>query len=129
MGPKPYGEAIPLLLGAMNRTTAERAARVADGVVVVALDWDETADRIRAYRAAGGRGKTVVLTFQTYPDGGPTTTAFVDAVLADLARAGEAGVDELHVNLALAGIAPVDQLPMLEALAEKLDLAAAGQDG
>lgn len=129
IGPKPYDASIPLLLGVMNETTAKRAARIADGVIVVALDWAETAERVRAYRAAGGRGKTVALTFQTYPDGGPTPTAFLDAVLADLARAGEAGADEMHVNLALAGVAPADQIPMLEALAGRLGLAGTGHDG
>lgn len=121
VGPKPWGGTIPLLFGAMNRTTIERAARLADGGITVALDWDETRDKIRWYRDAGGAGTVIVNSLQFYPDGPPRTASmFTDAVLADLERVQSAGGDEMHVTLNLASVEPGRQADLLAALAEKL---------
>jgi probable F420-dependent oxidoreductase len=118
VGPKPYGETIPLLFGAMNRRTIERAARLGDGFITVALDWDETATKIRWYREAGGdTGTVVVNAVQLYPDGVTITpTMFTDAVLPDLERAAAAGADELHFSLNFAAVHPDQQVELLGAL-------------
>lgn len=124
VGPKPFGDTIPLLFGAMNEKTIERAANLAGGFITVALDWDETTKKIRWYREAGGEGKAVVNTIQTYPDGAITPTSFTTAVKADLTRAAKASADEMHINLNLAGIEPAKQVDLLAALANELNLPA-----
>ncbi|NEE00137.1 TIGR03619 family F420-dependent LLM class oxidoreductase [Phytoactinopolyspora halotolerans] len=123
VGPKPYGTTIPLLLGAMVRTTIERAARLGHGFVTVAVDWDDARARIRWYRDAGGTGPVVVNTLQRYPDDAPVTpAAFTDAVFPDYARAAEVGADEIHVTLNLASVPPDRQIDLYGVLAEKIGL-------
>ncbi|GAA3417194.1 LLM class flavin-dependent oxidoreductase [Streptosporangium vulgare] len=122
VGPKPFGETIPLFVGALTRHTIERAARINDGFVTVALDWDETLTRIRWYRDAGGTGTVVVNTIQALPGTPITPATFTDAVLTDLDRAAKAGADEMHLTLNLKPVAPDDQVEFLEALADKLGL-------
>ncbi|GAB3142987.1 LLM class F420-dependent oxidoreductase [Micromonospora sonneratiae] len=123
VGPKPYAGTIPLYFGALVRRTIERAAQLADGVVLVAIDWDETRTKIDWYRDAGGTGRVVVNTMPSYPEGVLTETTFTDMVLADLDRAGAAGVDEMHISLNLGTPVPPDrQAELLEALATKLSL-------
>lgn len=116
VGPKPYGKTIPLFIGALTRRTIERAARIGDGFITVALDWDEIRTKIRWYRDAGGASGTVVVnTIQTLP--GATPASFADAVMADLTRAAEAGADEMHLALNLDPVHPDEQVEFLEALA------------
>lgn len=94
VGPKPQRDTIPVFLGALVRPTVERAARLADGVVLVAVDWEATRAQVGWYRAAGSTGTVVVNTLM--PDLGPAAPeeAFVAAVLADLERAAAAGADD-----------------------------------
>jgi probable F420-dependent oxidoreductase len=121
VGPKPYAGTIPLFFGALVRSTIERAARLGDGVVLVALDWDETRTKIRWYRNAGGTGTVVLNTIPTYPDGKVTAAAFTDAVLTDLDRAAAVGADEMHISMNLVVPVPPDrQAELLEALAAEL---------
>lgn len=123
VGPKPYAGTIPLFFGAMVRSTIERAAQLADGVVLVALDWDETGTKIGWYRDAGGTGTVMLNTIPTYPEGNVTAAAFTDAVLADLERAAAVGADEIHISLNLMTPVPPDrQVELLGALAAKLGL-------
>jgi alkanesulfonate monooxygenase SsuD/methylene tetrahydromethanopterin reductase-like flavin-dependent oxidoreductase (luciferase family) len=121
VGPKPYNGTIPLFFGAMLRSTIERAAHVADGVIFVALDWDETRTKIDWYRDAGGTGTVVVDTIPSYADEEVTAAAFTDAVLADLDRAVTIGADEMHISLNLGTPVPPDhQVELLGALAAEL---------
>jgi alkanesulfonate monooxygenase SsuD/methylene tetrahydromethanopterin reductase-like flavin-dependent oxidoreductase (luciferase family) len=125
IGPKPYADTIPLFFGALTRTTIERAAHLADadGVVLVAVDWEETRTKIGWYRNAGGTGTVVVNTIPSYPDGTITAATFTDAALADLDRAADAGADEMHISLNLITPVPPDrQAELLGTLAAKLGL-------
>jgi probable F420-dependent oxidoreductase len=123
VGPKPYAGTIPVFFGALVRSTIERAARQADGVVLVSLDWDETRTKIDWYRDAGGTGTVVVNTIPTYLEGKVTTPAFTDAVLADLDRAAAVGADEIYISLNLVTPVPPDrQRELLGTLAAKLGL-------
>jgi alkanesulfonate monooxygenase SsuD/methylene tetrahydromethanopterin reductase-like flavin-dependent oxidoreductase (luciferase family) len=123
VGPKPYNGTIPLFFGAMLRSTIVRAAHLADGVVLVAVDWDETRTKIDWYREAGGTGTVVVNTIPTYLDEEVTGTAFNGAVLADVDRAASVGADEMHISLNLVNPVPPDgQVELLGTLAAKLGL-------
>jgi alkanesulfonate monooxygenase SsuD/methylene tetrahydromethanopterin reductase-like flavin-dependent oxidoreductase (luciferase family) len=123
VGPKPYAGTIPLFFGALVRSTIERAAQLGDGVVLVAVDWDETRTKIGWYRDAGGTGTVVLNTIPTYPDGKVTAAAFTDAVLADLDRAAAVGADEMHISMnLLVPVSPDQQAELLGALAAKLGL-------
>jgi probable F420-dependent oxidoreductase len=123
VGPKPYAGTIPVFFGALVRSTIERAARQADGVVLVSLDWDETRTKIDWYRDAGGTGTVVVNTIPTYLEGKVTAPAFTDAVLADLDRAAAVGADEIYISLNLVTPVPSDrQRELLGTLAAKLGL-------
>ncbi len=125
VGPKPYNGTIPLFFGALVRPTIERAARSADGVVLVALDWEETRAGIGWYRDAGGTGTVVVNTIPTYLEDGIAEDAFTDAVLADLDKAAALGADEMHISLNLiAPTPPARQVELLAALSFRLGLAA-----
>lgn len=126
VGPKPWARTIPLFIGALVRPTIERAARIGDGFITVALPrkWDNTRTQIRWYRDAGGTGTVVVNSIQVYPDGAISPAMFTDAVLEDLGRAGAAGADEMHISLNLASVPPERQVELFEALAARLDLAA-----
>jgi len=123
VGPKPYAGTIPLFFGALRRSTIERAAQQADGVVLVAVDWEETRTQIGWYRDAGGTGTVVVNTIPSYPDGKVTAAAFTDAVVADLDRAAAVGADEMHISLNLVvPVPPEDQAELLGTLAAELGL-------
>ncbi|MGP4016864.1 TIGR03619 family F420-dependent LLM class oxidoreductase [Saccharopolyspora sp. 5N708] len=123
VGPKPYAGTIPLFFGALVRTTIERAARLADGVVLVAVDFDETRTKIGWYRDAGGTGTVVLNAIPNYGDGEITAATFTDAVLVDLDRAAAVGADEMHISLNLGTpVPPQRQAELLEALATKLGL-------
>jgi alkanesulfonate monooxygenase SsuD/methylene tetrahydromethanopterin reductase-like flavin-dependent oxidoreductase (luciferase family) len=123
VGPKPYAGAIPVRFGALVRPTIERAARQADGIVLVSVDWDETSTKIGWYRDAGGAGTVVVNTIPTHADGQVTTAAFTDAVQADLDRATAVGADEMHISLNLGIAVPPDrQRELLGALGAALGL-------
>jgi alkanesulfonate monooxygenase SsuD/methylene tetrahydromethanopterin reductase-like flavin-dependent oxidoreductase (luciferase family) len=123
VGPKPYAGTIPLYFGALVRHTIERAAQLGGGVVLVALDWDETRTSIGWYRDAGGTGTVVVNTIPAYAGREVTEVAFIDGVLADLDRAAAAGADEMHLSLNLGTpVAPDRQAELLEALAAALNL-------
>jgi alkanesulfonate monooxygenase SsuD/methylene tetrahydromethanopterin reductase-like flavin-dependent oxidoreductase (luciferase family) len=123
VGPKPYNGTIPVFFGALLRSTIERAAHVADGVILVALDWDETRTKIDWYRDADGTGTVVVNTIPTYADGKVTASAFTDAVLADLEQAAAVGADEMHISLNLGIPVPPDQqVELLGTLAEQVGL-------
>lgn len=121
VGPKPWGDTIPLLFGALTRTTIERAARLDGGLITVAVDWDRTHEQIRWYRQAGGAGTVVVTTLRDYPgDVDPAT--FTDGALEDLDRAAAIDADEVHFELNLAEVAPGRQVDCIHALAAKLDI-------
>jgi alkanesulfonate monooxygenase SsuD/methylene tetrahydromethanopterin reductase-like flavin-dependent oxidoreductase (luciferase family) len=123
VGPKPYAGTIPVFFGALVQPTIERAARQADGVVLVSLDWDETRTKIDWYRDAGGTGTVVVNTIPTYPDGKVTAPAFTHAVRADLDRAAAVGVDEMYISLNLVTpVPPERQRELLGTLAAELGL-------
>ncbi|MFQ6397671.1 TIGR03619 family F420-dependent LLM class oxidoreductase [Nocardia sp. KC 131] len=122
VGPKPCGSTIPLFIGAITRHTIERAARIADGFVTTAVDWDDTRTHIRWYREAGGTGTVVVNAMPAHRDGQPSPRAFTDAALSDLDRAAAVGADEMHIALHLLPCAPEQQVELLEALATELDL-------
>jgi len=118
-----YAGTIPVFFGALVRSTIERAAQQADGVVLVSLDWDETRTKIGWYRDTGGTGTVVVNTIPTYPDGKVTAAAFTDGVLADLDRAAAAGADEMYISLNLGTPVPPDrQRELLGTLAAELGL-------
>jgi hypothetical protein len=109
------------------RTTIERAARLGDGVVLVALDWDETRTKVGWYRNAGGNGTVVVNTIPSYLSAEATDAAIIDAVLADADRAVSVGASEMHISLNLIFPVPPDrQVELLGAIAEKLGLAGPG---
>jgi alkanesulfonate monooxygenase SsuD/methylene tetrahydromethanopterin reductase-like flavin-dependent oxidoreductase (luciferase family) len=121
VGPKPYAGTIPLYFGALVRRTIERAARLGGGVVLVAVDWNETRTEIEWYRNAGGTGTVVVNTISAYPEADVTETAFTETVRADLDRAAAAGADEMHLSLNLGTPVPPDRrAELLEALAATL---------
>jgi len=125
VGPKPHGDTIPVLFGALVRSTIERAARLDAGVILVAVDWDETRTRIGWYRDAGGDTGTVVVntlpSWDAGTDGEVTPAAFTGAVLADLDRAAAAGADEVHISLNLGvPVPPERQAELLAHLAAKL---------
>jgi probable F420-dependent oxidoreductase len=123
VGPKPYRGTIPLFFGALVRSTIERAAHLADGVVLVAVDWDETRTKVDWYRDAGGTGTVVVNTIPTYSNGKVTAATFSDAVLRDRDRLAAIGADEMHISLNLTIPVPPDQqTELLGALAARLDL-------
>jgi alkanesulfonate monooxygenase SsuD/methylene tetrahydromethanopterin reductase-like flavin-dependent oxidoreductase (luciferase family) len=125
VGPKPWANTIPLFFGAGVRPAIERAARIGDGFVTVALPlkWDNTRTQIRWYRDAGGTGTVVVNSIQAYPDGPISPAAFTDPVLEDLDRAVAVGADEMHFSLNLASVHPERRVELFEALAAQLDLA------
>lgn len=123
VGPKPHGGTgtISLLFGALVRPTIERAARLDAGVILVAVDWDDTATKVGWYRAAGGTGKVVVNTLPGNTDGPVEPAAFTKSVRADLERAAAAGADEMHITMNLGTPVPPDrQAELLEALASEL---------
>ncbi|MFF0521074.1 TIGR03619 family F420-dependent LLM class oxidoreductase [Actinomadura nitritigenes] len=122
IGPKPYGDRIPVLFGAITRRTVERAARIGDGFVTTAVDWDDTRAHIRWYRDAGGTGTVLVSTFPAPPGTDVSTADFVDTTLRDLDRAAEAGADEMHLATNLLDVHPQRQADLLEALATELAL-------
>lgn len=122
VGPKPWGDTIPLFIGAMFRSTIERAARVGDGFITVAVDWDDTRRQVRWYRDAGGDGTVVVNAIPTRPGTAVPTTAYVDAALGELDRAAAVGADEVHIALHLLPATPAQQVGILEALAARLGL-------
>ncbi|WP_329427558.1 hypothetical protein OG339_45845 [Streptosporangium sp. NBC_01495] len=113
-----------LFIGALTRHTIERAARIGDGFITVALDWDETLTKIWWYQDAGGTGTVVVNTIPAYPGTPITPATFTDAMLTDLDldRAAKADADEMHLTLNLKPVDPDSQVELLEALAAKLGL-------
>ena len=124
VGPKPYHGTIRLLFGALLRSTIERAAHLAAGVVLVAVDWDETRTKIDWYRDAGGSGTVLVNTVPTYADETVTTAAFTDAVLRDLEQAAVVGADEMHIAMNLGiTVPPERRVELLGALGEQVGLA------
>ncbi|GGO72034.1 LLM class flavin-dependent oxidoreductase [Nonomuraea cavernae] len=123
IGPKPSGT-IPLLIGATTRRTIERAARLGDGFITVAVDWDETRTQVRWYRQAGGAGTVMVNTIPPLGDDQLSPGAFTEAALGDLDRAAALGADEMHIALHLSPTRPQQQVELLEALAAKLGLPA-----
>lgn len=126
VGPKPFGDTIPVFLGALARPSVERAAEMADGVVIVAVDWDEAATRVGWYRAAGGTGTVVVNTMPSHTDPGVPAPVFTAGALADIERARALGADEVHLTLNLgAPVPPGRQVELLEALASQAGLAGA----
>ncbi|WP_040842054.1 TIGR03619 family F420-dependent LLM class oxidoreductase [Nocardia brevicatena] len=124
IGPKPYAGTIPVFLGATTRHTIERAARIADGFITVAVDWPDTRSRIRWYRDAGGAGIVVVTTIPVPPGSRVSLATFTDAVLSDIARATAAGADEMHIALHLLATDTDGQVSLMEAIAAQLDLPA-----
>ncbi|RKN04888.1 LLM class flavin-dependent oxidoreductase [Streptomyces radicis] len=114
VGPKPWGERVPVLLGALTRPTVERAARLADGVILVVDDWARAREPIRWYRDAGGTGSVVTPLARDYPG------SFIDAALSDLEWAAAEGVDEVHFALGRSGLHPERQADLVLTLAERL---------
>ncbi|PXX71796.1 putative F420-dependent oxidoreductase [Nocardia tenerifensis] len=119
VGPKP-SRAIPLFIGAITRHTIERAARIGDGYITTAIDWDDTSTHVSWYRAAGGTGTVVVNVIVGRDPLSPN--AFTDAVLNELDHATAVGADEVHIALHLIPADPRQQVELLEALATRLEL-------
>ncbi|GII89734.1 hypothetical protein Ssi03_77240 [Sphaerisporangium siamense] len=124
VGPKPHGDRIPLFLGAITRHTIERAARIGDGFITVAVNWDDTRTQVRWYREAGGTGTVVVAVIPAPLQGKVSASVFTDAALRDLDHAAESGADEVHIALNLLPTTPDHQIELLEALAARLALPA-----
>ncbi|KAA0021356.1 LLM class flavin-dependent oxidoreductase [Antrihabitans cavernicola] len=124
VGPKPCGRTIPLFIGAITRHTVERAARIADGFVTTAVDWDDARTHIRWYREAGGIGTVIVNTLPDHRDRQPSRRAFTDAVLSNIDCAAAVGADEMHIALHLIPAVPERQVEFLEELARELGLTA-----
>ncbi|WP_067464082.1 LLM class flavin-dependent oxidoreductase [Actinomadura macra] len=124
VGPKPWGDSIPLFIGALTRNTIERAARIGDGFITVAVDWDDTRAQVRCYREAGGTGTVLATTILGGLGEQISPAAFTDAVLRDLDRAARFDVDEMHLAVNFLPVDPEGQVELLEALAAKLDLPA-----
>ncbi|MFF0637705.1 TIGR03619 family F420-dependent LLM class oxidoreductase [Nocardia sp. NPDC004151] len=122
VGPKPYAGKMPLFIGAITRHTIERAARIADGFITTAVDWDDTQRNVRWYREAGGTGTVIVNTLPGRRDQHPSPSAFSDTALSDLDRAAAVGADEMHIAIHLLPSDPEQQVELLEALATKLGL-------
>ncbi|WP_067824232.1 TIGR03619 family F420-dependent LLM class oxidoreductase [Nocardia inohanensis] len=120
VGPKPYAGTIPVFIGAINRRTIERAARIGDGFITTAIDWEDTRTNIRWYRAAGGTGTVVVNVIPARHRLSPR--AFTETVLKDLEHAASVGADEMHIALHLIPSLPEQQVELLEALAAGLSL-------
>lgn len=128
VGPKPHGDTIPLLIGAIVPRTIERAARIGDGFVTVAhpQNWHEIDGQLDIYRNAGGTGAIVLNTIQPFANSTISEQMFLDAVLTDLDRATAAGVDEMHITLNLVGVHPDRQVELFDALAGRLGPARSG---
>ncbi|UBU18163.1 LLM class flavin-dependent oxidoreductase [Nonomuraea gerenzanensis] len=126
IGPKPWRGSIPLLFGAIARPTIERAARLGDGFITTAVDWDDTRTQVGWYRDAGGTGTVVVNIIPTTPGEPVSPAAFTGAVLAQLDRAVAVGADETHIALHLLPMGAAEQAELIEALAAKLGLPAEG---
>ncbi|QXJ21241.1 TIGR03619 family F420-dependent LLM class oxidoreductase [Actinomadura graeca] len=124
VGPKPWGTTIPLFIGALTRTTIERAARIGDGFITVAVDWDDTRGQVRCYRDAGGTGTVLVSVIVQGSGDRITAAAFTDAVRRDLDRAAALGADEVHLALNFLPDHPDRQVELLEALADQVGLPA-----
>ncbi|MBE1531998.1 alkanesulfonate monooxygenase SsuD/methylene tetrahydromethanopterin reductase-like flavin-dependent oxidoreductase (luciferase family) [Actinomadura algeriensis] len=124
VGPKPWNDRIPLRFGATARPAIERAARIGDGFITVAVNWDDTRTQVGWYREAGGTGSVVVNTFPAPPGTDVSAADFTAATLANLERAAAVGADEVHVATALLGVPARRQVELLEALADELDLPA-----
>ncbi|MFJ9371350.1 TIGR03619 family F420-dependent LLM class oxidoreductase [Nocardia sp. NPDC101769] len=120
VGPKPCAGTIPVFIGAITRHTIERTARIGDGFITTAVDWDATGAHVRWYRAAGGTGTVVVNVIPARHQLSPS--AFTSAVLSELDRAAAVGADEMHIALQLLSVNPDQQVELLEALATELDL-------
>jgi probable F420-dependent oxidoreductase len=120
VGPKPSGDTIPLFIGAITRHTIERAARIGDGYITTAVDWDDTRAHVSWYRAAGGTGTVVVNVLPARQRLSPS--AFTGAMLNELDRATAVGADEMHIALHLVPTDPQQHVELLEALATRLDL-------
>ncbi|MGV9675468.1 TIGR03619 family F420-dependent LLM class oxidoreductase [Nocardia sp. NPDC003482] len=118
VGPKPSGGTIPLFLGAITRHTIERAARIGDGYITTAVDWEDTRAHVGWYRAAGGTGTVVVNVIPARRRLSPR--AFTDAVLHELDHALEVGADEMHIALNLVPVHPEQQVELLEALRNRI---------
>ncbi|WP_084550286.1 LLM class flavin-dependent oxidoreductase [Actinomadura rifamycini] len=124
IGPKPWGDRIPLRFGATARPAIERAARIGDGFVTVAAHWDDARTQVGWYRAAGGTGDVVVNVLPAPPGTDVSSADFTAAAVAALDRAAALGADEVHVVTALLGVPAQRQVELLEALATELALPA-----
>lgn len=110
VGPRP-ARPLPVLLGAVAPEAVERAARIADGLIVAFRSWENTEAQLRTYRDAGGEGRIVLRA-------GPPGTAFTEkTIVEDLARAADLGVTEVIWDLNVAGLDLDAQLAAFEDLA------------
>jgi alkanesulfonate monooxygenase SsuD/methylene tetrahydromethanopterin reductase-like flavin-dependent oxidoreductase (luciferase family) len=124
IGPKPVGH-VPLIVGGVAPSATERAARMGDGLIIGARDWDSTLAQIDVYRQAGGTGRVVMRAGPMLADAQhatPPTAWTPPHVLDDLARAHAAGVDEVIWDLNIVGTPIPEQLAELERLAAALEL-------
>lgn len=113
IGPKPE-RPLPILLGAVAPEAVERAARLADGLVVAFLSWESTEEQLRIYRDAGGDGRIVLRA-------GPPGAAFLETtIVKDLGRAADLGVTEVIWDLNVVGLGVDEQLAAFEDLAFEL---------
>lgn len=137
IGPKPLqARGPPIILGTYAPQSAERAARVADGIMPVAGTWTkieglrQTIDSFRAAARAAGRNPDkmhVVLRINAVIGEKPAKeprgmlAGSVEQVAKDLARFGEIGVNHVFIDMNSSQVPVKTQLRVLKRLRSKLD--------
>ena len=107
VNPKPAQEHLPVLIGAMTRAGVQRAARIADGLNVIAESLDVVNDLVAAFREAvvsvgdDPKAKTVVvrsngpITYDPIDEDRPFLAGTPRQIADDLARLADTNVDHV----------------------------------
>jgi alkanesulfonate monooxygenase SsuD/methylene tetrahydromethanopterin reductase-like flavin-dependent oxidoreductase (luciferase family) len=117
IGPKPYGTALPLLIGAVARAAVERAAHLDAGFVCGVLDWGVARTAVGWNRDAGGTGPVVLRVMNVRADTPDPVGTFLAGLPAEIEQASSLGADEIHWELNLANLAPEAQVQVLQEVA------------
>jgi len=124
VGPKPHGgRRIAIQVGGVARPAIERAARIGDGLTVAFRNWEDTAEQVGWWRAAGGTGPLTVKAGPMLADAEhatPPVTWTPDHLLDSLARIATLGVHQLVWDLNIVGTPVDEQVALLTDLAPKL---------